>query len=170
MALSMLSFGMLATLAAATTVRSRGLPFGSPPPTRAATVISLMIFVNTRPRLASAAPFLCLIVCHLEWPDMGASRVADGRHSSTAPHNRRSPRRTAGFYEDDPGNVLLFHAVASAVPSALEGLTSVFGMGTGVTPPLWSPGNLDFQRRPRPYHNQGQKVNLNPTPNENAPR
>ncbi|MEE2610410.1 MAG: hypothetical protein VX992_07010, partial [Acidobacteriota bacterium] len=22
------------------------------------------------PRLASAAPFLCLIECHLEWPDM----------------------------------------------------------------------------------------------------
>jgi hypothetical protein len=21
--------------------------------------------------LASAAPFLCLIVCHFEWPDMG---------------------------------------------------------------------------------------------------
>ena len=27
------------------------------------------------------------------------------------------------------------------VPSALEGLTSVFGMGTGVSPPLKSPGN-----------------------------
>ena len=26
------------------------------------------------------------------------------------------------------------------VPSALEGLTSVFGMGTGGAPPLWSPG------------------------------
>jgi hypothetical protein len=25
------------------------------------------------------------------------------------------------------------------VPSALEGLTSVFGMGTGGSPPLWSP-------------------------------
>mgnify|MGYP006914496323 CR=1 FL=1 len=29
-----------------------------------------------------------------------------------------------------------------AVPSALEGLTAVFGMGTGVSPPLLSPGNL----------------------------
>jgi hypothetical protein len=28
------------------------------------------------------------------------------------------------------------------VPSALEGLTSVFGMGTGGSPPLWSPDNL----------------------------
>ena len=30
----------------------------------------------------------------------------------------------------------------SAVPSAQEGLTAVFGMGTGVSPPLSSPGNL----------------------------
>ena len=38
-----------------------------------------------------------------------------------------------------PGGVLLSHKVALAVPSALEGLTSVFGMGTGVTPPLEPP-------------------------------
>ena len=30
----------------------------------------------------------------------------------------------------------------SAVPSALESLTAVFGMGTGVASPLLSPGNL----------------------------
>jgi hypothetical protein len=35
-----------------------------------------------------------------------------------------------------PGNFLLSHQAALAVPSAPEGLTSVFGMGTGVTPPL----------------------------------
>jgi len=34
-----------------------------------------------------------------------------------------------------PGNVLLSHQAALAVPLALEGLTAVFGMGTGVTPP-----------------------------------
>ena len=34
-----------------------------------------------------------------------------------------------------PGGVLLSHAVAHAVPSPLEGLTSVFEMGTGVAPP-----------------------------------
>jgi hypothetical protein len=33
------------------------------------------------------------------------------------------------------GNDLLSHRVTAAVPSALEGLTSVFGMGTGVSPP-----------------------------------
>jgi hypothetical protein len=43
----------------------------------------------------------------------------------------------------NPGDDLLSHAVAHAVPSALEGLTSVFGMGTGVSPPLWSPGRCN---------------------------
>ena len=66
----MLSAGMLTDFASATIVRSRGLLSGSPPPARAATVSSLMMRVKTLPRLASAAPFLCLIVCHLEWPDM----------------------------------------------------------------------------------------------------
>jgi hypothetical protein len=39
-----------------------------------------------------------------------------------------------------PGNDLLSHPAAQAVPSARAGLTSVFGMGTGVAPPLKSPG------------------------------
>jgi hypothetical protein len=33
------------------------------------------------------------------------------------------------------GDVLLSQGVSPQVPSALAGLTSVFGMGTGVTPP-----------------------------------
>jgi len=35
-------------------------------------------------------------------------------------------------------NYLLSPTVASVVPSALEGLTTVFGMGTGVSPPAMS--------------------------------
>ena len=37
---------------------------------------------------------------------------------------------------NNPGSDLLSHEVAPAVPSAVEGLTTVFGMGTGVTPLL----------------------------------
>src|SRR5687767_12548172 len=70
MARSMFSRGMLFALASAMMVRSRGFMSGSPPPPRAATVSSLMRRVKILPRFASAAPFLCLIVCHLEWPDM----------------------------------------------------------------------------------------------------
>ena len=40
-----------------------------------------------------------------------------------------------------PGNDLLSHPPTRAVPSAVAGLTSVFGMGTGVTLLLWPPGN-----------------------------
>ena len=37
------------------------------------------------------------------------------------------------------GGVLLSHTVAGAVPSALKGLASGFGMGPGVSPSLWPP-------------------------------
>ena len=39
----------------------------------------------------------------------------------------------------EAGGGLLSHDLAVAVPSALTGLTTVFGMGTGVTPPLKPP-------------------------------
>src|ERR1700690_1894053 len=66
----MLSLGMFSFLAARIAVRRRGFESGSPPPTRAAMGISRMTLVKARPRLASVAAFLCLIVAHLECPDM----------------------------------------------------------------------------------------------------
>src|SRR5213595_63397 len=75
MARSMLSLGILAALASATAARRRGLPAGSPPPMRAATLISLRMRVKIFPRFASAAPFLCLMVLHLLWPDMRGSSL-----------------------------------------------------------------------------------------------
>src|SRR5438105_4835875 len=71
----MLSAGILTPLASRTALRRRGLPSASPPPIRAAIVISLMSLVNMRPRLASMAPFLCLMLCHLEWPDIDYSFI-----------------------------------------------------------------------------------------------
>src|ERR1700721_1831971 len=61
---------MFSALAAAMAPRRRGLPSGSPPPVLAAMVISLMRRVKILPRLASSAPFLCLIVAHFEWPEL----------------------------------------------------------------------------------------------------
>ena len=46
---------------------------------------------------------------------------------------------------NNPGDFLLSHTVTRAVPSAPAGLTSVFGMGTGVTLPTKSPENLWIQ-------------------------
>ena len=37
------------------------------------------------------------------------------------------------FFGNNAGSDLLSHTLSHAVPSAVSGLTSVFGMGTGVT-------------------------------------
>jgi hypothetical protein len=47
-----------------------------------------------------------------------------------------------------PGNDLLSHRQA-AVPSARQGLTSVFGMGTGGSPAPLSPGNILLKGKER---------------------
>src|ERR1700682_5169922 len=85
MARSMFSFGIFSFLPARIAVRSRGLEFGSPPPIRAAIVISRITRVHTRPRLASVAAFLCLIVAHFECPDIthplfSSAQPARGHH------------------------------------------------------------------------------------------
>ena len=45
-----------------------------------------------------------------------------------------------------PGAVLLSHPRQGAVPSAMEGLASVFGMGTGVSPPPYVPEFLEAEK------------------------
>src|ERR1700693_306334 len=61
----------------------------------------------------------------------------------TRPVSGRRHGRGAGAVlqakEKDLGDDLLSQTVASPVPSAQTGLTAVFGMGTGVSPSLWSP-------------------------------
>src|SRR2546429_972350 len=94
----MLSVGMFKAFAALMAVLNRGLPSGSPPPKRAAIVISLISFVKARPRFASIAPFLCLILCHFEWPDIGLSLNRQIAFSLTNAMKKRQgdqPRRSA---------------------------------------------------------------------------
>ena len=55
--------------------------------------------------------------------------------------NPDDPFGSSGFF--NPGNYLVSHKVALAVPSALRGLTSVFGMGTGVTLSVRSPETFE---------------------------
>ena len=43
-----------------------------------------------------------------------------------------------------PGSRLLSHIVSNTVPSAVWGLTIVFGMGTGVSPRRITTGNIKF--------------------------
>ncbi len=70
MARSMLSLGIDAALAFATAFSSAALVSGSPPPSRAATVIARASFVKAAPRRESTIAFLCFIDAHLECPDM----------------------------------------------------------------------------------------------------
>src|SRR5438128_4184935 len=134
MARLMLSAGMFTDLAFSTAVRRRGFELGSPPPRRAAIDISRMILVKILPRLASRAPFLCLMDAHLECPDIGSLlQTAGGCESTTRPGNKKAPTQgigacwadRVGYEKENPGNVLLSHQATLAVPSALEGLTAV---------------------------------------------
>src|SRR5580658_5523924 len=61
------------------------------------------------------------------------------------------------------GNHLRSHTLTRAVPSAQRGLTSVFGMGTGVTLAVYSPANLGVLRRLFPLRVCSN--NLNPSCN-----
>ena len=67
---SMLSDGIEDFFAFATASKSVGLPSISAPPFRAATSIARICFANTFARRLSIIAFLCLVVAHLEWPDM----------------------------------------------------------------------------------------------------
>ena len=63
-------------------------------------------------------------VTHADRP----AEMAIGGHENVAPYRE--------ILSDD---VLLSHTIASAVPSALRGLASGFGMGPGVSLSLWPP-------------------------------
>src|SRR6266487_3752289 len=69
---------------------SVGLPSGSPPPVRAATSMFLINFAKSLPRLASITAFLCLVVAHLEWPDICLS-------PSRNPSKQRTPEILQGL-------------------------------------------------------------------------
>ena len=92
------------------------------------------------------------------WPPEQRTRVKGARPNRAiladrrgfgcraAPERRREPKRRppplGGGGGHRSGGVLLSHRVAPAVPSALEGLTSEFGMGSGVAPSAWAPANF----------------------------
>ena len=75
------------------------------------------------------------------------------------------PKR--GHLPRNPGGVLLSQGVTPQVPSALAGLTAVFGMGTGVSPPPWPPEivrsaflpvTTHTERTPRAFHSEHEQV------------
>tara|TARA_Y100000780_G_scaffold170418_1_gene155626 strand:- start:378 stop:623 length:246 start_codon:yes stop_codon:yes gene_type:complete len=54
---------------------------------------------------------------------------------------KKAQAKKLGLRKKRAGIVLLSHRGYPAVPLPLAGLTSVFGMGTGVPPPLKIPAN-----------------------------
>src|SRR3989440_10348903 len=91
----MLSCGMLTSLADSIAAFSRMLPFGSPLPFLAATVISRRILEKSLPRCTSALPFLRLICDHRECPDI--CRPLDGGPGwPPSPQIFGPPRRSRG--------------------------------------------------------------------------
>ena len=53
--------------------------------------------------------------------------------------SKKKPPDESGGFLRDAGDGLLSRVLSNGVPSALQGLTTVFGMGTGVAPALQSP-------------------------------
>src|ERR1700743_1476719 len=88
---------MFSFLPARIAVRKRGFEFGSPPPMRAAIVISRITRVNTRPRFASVAAFLCLIVAHFECPDMTRPLCSFDRAAEAVARRRLQRSRVDEF-------------------------------------------------------------------------
>ncbi len=76
-------------------------------------------------------------------------RAHDGEHTRAGPEATRTARSAGGaeapepadgLNSNNPGDDLFSRKAALSVSSALESLTTVFGMGTGVASPLESPG------------------------------
>ena len=70
----------------------------------------------------------------------GLLRHEQPRHPASKNDKIPSSRSSEGIQSiRNPGGDLLSQGASPQVPSARAGLTAVFGMGTGVSPPLWPP-------------------------------
>ncbi len=78
--------------------------------------------------------------------------------------NEKNPRFRGGFSSEKSGGNLLSQGVYPQVPSARSGLTSVFGMGTGVTPTLWPPETCRPSTRVTRRRGLQSKHEHNPSP------
>ena len=67
--------------------------------------------------------------------------ACDSRNAQRIDHKKEKARPFGSGFYYKPGNFLLSHTLARAVPSGLRSLTAVFGKGTGGSSSLWSPRN-----------------------------
>src|SRR5213593_4823120 len=106
---------------------------------RACPAVSLLDFRSLRIIISTSLIRVSPALMKIHRPDNSCARGGP---------KQKSPGPESGAFCFKSGDDLLSHVVANAVPSALEGLTSVFGMGTGVAPPLESPENEILAGRP----------------------
>ncbi len=93
--------------------------------------------------------------------ELSLERTApDPQHSRNIPEKKRAP--SGARWQEEPGGALLSHGLPPAVPLALAGLTSVFGMGTGVSPPLWPPETCRHSD-PRELHSEHEASKAKPS-------
>jgi hypothetical protein len=69
----------------------------------------------------------------------GATRVREAERDEAPPLDPVANQGMEALRMEKSGGDLLSQGISPQVPSALAVFTSVFGMGTGVTPPLWPP-------------------------------
>jgi hypothetical protein len=77
-----------------------------------------------------------------------------------------APGLAGALVRTKSGGVLLSQGVNPQVPSALTGLTSVFGMGTGVALSLWPPKSVVMGRRrpvPQGLQSKHERVQSKPS-------
>ena len=77
-------------------------------------------------------------------PATGRIRVFHPLETCTAGRTQKKLPLLSGSFYLESGGDLLSRTVTSQVPSALKGLTSVFGMGTGVTPSSLPPEMVSY--------------------------
>src|SRR5919201_6139597 len=131
---SMFSFGIEYERAFSIAFASARLLSGSPPPSLAATMIARESFEKSLPRLASAAPFLCLIVDHLLCPD--TRLLSDGVQKELVDARVGGQLRVERGDEDPP--IAREYRVAADLGQHLD-----------VRPDLLDPGRADEDRAQR---------------------
>jgi len=95
--------------------------------------------LRTNPRKKEKNELVCATKAYLRVPARGRGRP---RHIHK---KRKRPRCFRNVAFINAGNDLRSHTLSRAVPSALRGLTSVFGMGTGGSPAVRSPTSRSRQ-------------------------
>src|SRR4051812_41534888 len=130
MAVSMFLLGMFEALGLRMVALRRGLPSGSEPPMRAATVISRRMRLNTLARAESMRAFLRLVVAHFEWPDMKVAPVYWVQKIELRMENGKWGAENADRAESGPHFSLRFPflaAPAHRLPIGIHGLGHAFG-------------------------------------------